>query len=423
MNKAPSLFSTLRELKGNQKAYVFSDPLWAIPYNLFTPFASMYMAAVGLGDAQIGLIASLGLLLQFVWALLSGAIVDKYGRRRTMLVFGLVCWIIPCGLWAAAQGYWHFLVAVFFNSMWRVTGNSFSCMMVEDGDPDALVNTYAILNMLGMLAGLLAPIAGLCIDRFTLVPAMRVLYGLSLLLMTAKFLLQYRFSRESTVGLRRMEECKGHSIASLSLRGWRTYARIIFQRRILLCVIWATLSNSFSTIQSTFWPLFITSSYAIPDSMVAVFSTVKTAVSLLTYLIIAPHIRLHMVRRPLLSGILAQALGLSVLLVCLPLSQTAVWAVFFSAACDAFGLAMLGPLSDSLMSVSLPNLERARMNSFIAAVILLISTPAGWIAGLLSQLSRAYPLMLNLGILMAQAVVAMCIARLVQSSPQQSVEA
>jgi len=100
-----------------------------------------------------------------------------------------------------------------------------------------------------------------------------------------------------------------------------------------------------------------------------------------------------------------------------------MWAVFFSAACDAFGLAMLGPLSESLMSVSLPDLERARMNSFIFAVILLVSTPAGWIAGQLSQLSRALPLALNLVILVAQAVVAIGIARHVQSSPQQAVDA
>ncbi len=423
MNKSPSLFSALCELKGNQRACVFAEPLWAVPYYLITPFASMYMAAVGLSDTQIGLTASLGLLLQFIWGLFSGAIVDKYGRRRTMLVFGLVCWAIPCALWAAAQGYWYFLVAVFFNSMWRVTGNSFSCMMVEDGDTDKLVNTYTILNMTGMLAGLLLPIAGLYIDRFTLVPAMRVIYGLSLILMTVKFLLQYRLSHESTVGIRRMEECRDCSVITLTTSGWRMYLKVLLQKRVLLCVIWMTLMNSFNTIQLTFWPLFVTGAYGVADSMVAVFSTVKTVVSLLTYMFIAPRIRLHMVRRPLLSGLLAQALGLAALLVCLPLSPKAVWAVFFSAACDAFGLAMLGPLSESLMSVSLPSLERARMNSFIFAVILLISTPAGWIAGLLSQLSRALPLALNLGILMAQAVVAMCIARLVQSSPQQAVEA
>lgn len=420
MNKAPSLFTALRELKGNQRACVFAEPLWAIPYNLFTPFASMYMAAVGLNDAQIGLVASLGLLLQFIWGLLSGAIVDKYGRRKTMLVFGLVCWIIPCALWAGAQGYWYFLLAVFWNSMWRVTGNSFSCMMAEDGDPKTLVNTYAIINIMGMLAGLFAPIAGLCIDRFTLVPAMRVLYGLSLLLMAVKFLLQYRMSHESTVGLRRMEECKSISIVSLSFSGWRAYCKVLLQKRILLCVIWMTLLNSFSTVQLTFWPLFVTSAFGVADSMVAVFTTVKTAVSLLTYLFIAPRIRLHMVRRPLLCGLFSQALGLLTLLICLPVSSRAVWAVFFSAACDAFGLAMLGPLSESLMSVSLPSLERARMNSFIFAVILLVSTPAGWIAGQLSQSSRALPLALNLGILTAQAAVAVCIAKIVQSSTQQA---
>jgi hypothetical protein len=340
-----------------------------------------------------------------------------------MLVFGLICWIIPCALWAAAQGYWYFLAAVFFNSMWRVTGNSFSCMMVEDGDPKALVNTYAIINIMGMMAGLLAPVAGLCIDRFTLAPAMRVLYALSLFMMSAKFLLQYRLSNESTIGMQRMEECKGISVVTLATSGWRTYIRIILQKRILLCVIWATLANSFSTIQLTFWPLFVTSAYGIADSMVSVLFMVKTAVSLLVYLFFAPRISLRLVRRPMLSGLIAQAMGIITPLACLPLSGNAVWAVFFSAACDAFGLAMLGPLSDSLMSVSLPNLERAKMNSFIIAVILLVSTPAGWIAGQLSQLSRAYPLMLNLGLIAAQAVVAICIAKIVKAQPLKTAEA
>ena len=420
MNKTSSLFATLRSLKGNQRACVAAEPLWAVPNNLFMPFASMYMAAVGLSDAQIGLIASLGLLLQFVWGLFSGAIVDKYGRRRTMLAFGLMSWTIPCGLWAIAQGYPHFLLAVFFNSMWRVTGNSFSCMMVEDGDQGALVNTYAILNILGMLAGFLSPVAGLYIDRFTLAPTMRVVYALSLVLMTGRFLLQYRLSNESTIGMRRMEECKDHSIVSLALSGWPKYARVLLQKRVLLCVIWMILSTCFSTIQATFWPLFVTGAYGMADSMVALFPTVKTAVSLLTYLFIVPRIRLRMVRRPLLSGLIVQALGLGALFACLPVSAMMVWAAFFSAACDAFGLSILGPLSESLMSVSLPDLERARMNSFIFAVILLASAPAGWVAGRLSQWNRAFPLALNLGLIAAQLVVALCIARLVQSSPHQA---
>ena len=313
------------------------------------------------------------------------------------------------------------MLAVFFNSMWWVTGNSFSCMIIEDADENLLVNTYVILNILGMLAGFLSPIVGLYIDRFTLAPTMRVVYALSLVLMTGRFLLQFRLSHESAIGLKRIEECRCRSIAFLALGDWHVYVRVILQKRVLLCVIWMTLSTSFNTIQVTFWTLFVTGVYGIDDSLVAVFPMVKTAVSLLVYLFIAPRIRLHMVRRPLLSGLIAQALGLFTLLVCMPFSTIMVWAVFFSAACEAFGLSMLGPLSESLMSVSLPSLERARMNSFIIAVILLFSTPAGWISGQLSQYNRALPLMLNLFLLAVQAVVALCIAHHVKVSQNQVV--
>ncbi len=60
------LWRTLRSLKGNQRACVVTEPLWSIPNNLFLPFASIYMAAIGLQDTQIGMVASLGLATEFL---------------------------------------------------------------------------------------------------------------------------------------------------------------------------------------------------------------------------------------------------------------------------------------------------------------------------------------------------------------------
>ena len=87
MNDPHPLWRTFRSLEGNQRALVVMEPLWSVPYNLFTPFLSVYMVAIGLTGPQIGTTVSVGLAMQLVWALLSGAITDKYGRRRTMLVF------------------------------------------------------------------------------------------------------------------------------------------------------------------------------------------------------------------------------------------------------------------------------------------------------------------------------------------------
>ena len=72
---------------------------------------------------------------------------------------------------------------------------------------------------------------------------------------------------------------------------------------------------------------------------------------------------------------------------------------------------MLGPLSESIMSVSIEAKERVRTNSFIFAVILLVSTPAGWIAGQLSQQSRAFSLALNLYLIAVEVVIDLCISR------------
>ncbi len=412
MKSICTLWQSLCSLKGNQRACVVTEPLWAVPYNLFLPFAALYMSSIGLTDAQIGAIASLSLAMQFLWGLLSGAIVDKYGRRGTMLVFGLGSWMIPCALWAAAQGYWHFAVAAALNSMWRITGNSFSCMIVEDGDSGRLIHVYAILNVMGLVAGFLSPLAGLCIDRFTLVPTMRALYALSMVLMTVKFILHYRLSRESGMGVRRMEACRGRSLLALTFGGWHGFVAALGQRRTRLCVVLMVLMTCFNTIQASFWALFVTERYGISNAVISVFPFLKSAVALAVYLMISPRISVLRVRRPLLTGLTAQALGLAALVAC-PVSGAA-WVVFLSAACDAFALAIIGPLSESLMSLSIPDAERASVNSLIFAAILMISTPAGWIAGQVSGLDRALPLVMNLCLLAAEAAVALGIARAVQ---------
>ena len=111
MLKNHPLFQTLRELKGNPRVTVLTEVMFGIPYNLFAPFFSVYMLAFGVTDQQIGSIASLGLVVQIFSALLSGAIVDKFGRRLTLFVCDMLCWSVPCLIWAIAQDVRYFVAA------------------------------------------------------------------------------------------------------------------------------------------------------------------------------------------------------------------------------------------------------------------------------------------------------------------------
>lgn len=405
MKHSHPLWQTLGSLKGNQKACVYTEPLWAVPNNLILPFASIYMSALGLRDGQIGMAASFGLVLQLIWGLFSGAITDKYGRRKMMLVFGLISWTLPCLFWASAQNYSSFLLAVFFNSMWRVTGNCFSCMINEEGDIKQLVNIYTILNFIGITAGFLSPLAGLFMGRYTLVPVMRGIYLLAMIMMTIKFILQYRLAYESDVGKQRKEECRGRSLFSITFSGWRAFLAALKQPRLLSCILFVALLACFNTVQDTFWSLFISNKYQVSNSLLSIFPMVKSIVMLLAYLLIIPRIDIKRIKNPLLAGILLHMAGLAVLLVFSVSASDMIWAVFFSAICQALALAILGPLCESIMSVSIPSRNRAGINSFIYAVILLISTPAGAVAGFLSQRDRALPLVMNLCLITAAAVI------------------
>ncbi len=407
MKAIRSLYRSLRSLRGNQRACVFTEPLWAIPYQLFLPFASLYMSDLGLTDAQIGTVAALGFASQFAWALLSGGIVDKIGRRKSMLLFGLMSWTIPCALWMSARSFPLFALAAAFNGMWRVTGTSFSCLIVEDGDDDKLVHIFTILSIMGMAAGFLAPVAGIFIVRFSLPPTMRALYALALLLMTAKFILQYRMSGESSIGRARIAASRGCSALHLALGNFSAFVSAIGNKSLLLLAAFALLINCDGAVFANFWPLFVTEKYGISAAVFSALPPAKAIITLVVYLLIIPHIKLSRVRVPLLSGIAAKGLSLALPLALLPLARGAVWVAFLSASCDAFALAMLGPYVESLISVTIPQEERARINSMMTAGILLVGAPVTWLAGLLAELNRSLPLAMGLGFVVLETVVAL----------------
>ena len=85
-----SLIKTLTGLKGNPRACVYTEPLWGLSMNLCLPYASVYMLAIGLNDSQVGLVATIYMLSQVVFAFFSGPITDKMGRRKSTAVFDFI---------------------------------------------------------------------------------------------------------------------------------------------------------------------------------------------------------------------------------------------------------------------------------------------------------------------------------------------
>jgi MFS family permease len=177
------------------------------------------MIALGLKDWEIGFVASVYMFVQVIFAFLGGPITDKLGRRKTTAVFDFIAWSIPCLIWLRAEGFWYFFVAALFNGTMKVTTNSWDCLLVEDAEKSRITRIYSLVISCGHLSALFAPISSILVARFTLVPAIRILYLNAFIVMTAKLILLFIFSKETKTGMVRMEETKGVSIISL-LKGY-----------------------------------------------------------------------------------------------------------------------------------------------------------------------------------------------------------
>ena len=78
------LVQTFIALKGNPKWSICTEPLWFIPYSLFSPYQALYMRKIGLSSLEIGTTLSLGFLLQVFFAFIGGARLTKWGDERQL---------------------------------------------------------------------------------------------------------------------------------------------------------------------------------------------------------------------------------------------------------------------------------------------------------------------------------------------------
>jgi MFS family permease len=405
------LFYTLKNLKGNVRACVLTEPMWGIPFNLIFPYASLYMLAFGVHDAQIGMITSLGMGFQTVFALLSGVITDKYGRRMTTFISDVLSWGVASLIWAIAQDIRYFIVAAMINAAWRIPANSWTCLLVEDAEEDQLIHVWTWIYIAGLLSAFFAPLAGILIDAINLVPAVRILYWIAFISMMLKGWVLYHYSTETQQGRLRMKETRDQPFFSL-LGGYREVLKQLLKSPRTLVVLGIMLVMSVTlVINGTFWSIIVTNRLNIPAQHIAIYPFAKSALLLALYFVLVPRLNLRRFRNPMLIGyggfIVSQ-----VLLVTIPAGN--YWLLLLSVLIEAFSIAMFRPLMDSLVIISIDKQERARINAIMAVIVLLLASPFGWIAGQLSEISRVLPFILNIGLYVLGSILVVLAWRLSQ---------
>ena len=408
------LFYTLKNLRGNARGCVYTEPLWGIPFNLYVPYVSVYMLALGLSDQQIGLIISIGMVFQVLSALLSGVITDKLGRKRATLIFDILAWSVPCLIWAVAQNFTYFLIAAMINGMWRITMNSWTCLLVEDTDPEQLVDIYSWIYIAGLVAAFFTPFTGLLIRNFSLIPTMRGLYLFAVVMMTVKFLAMNAQVTETHRGLARIHETKHQNYLAMLREYSGVLKQILRTRQTLYTAGIMLVISTCLMINNTFWSILVTEKLQIPAQNLALYPFVRSIVMLFFFFLVVPRIGRMPFRNPMLVGFAGFALS-QLILIAIPEKNYLLLLV--STFLEAGSLATVSPLMDRMVVVTVDARERARIMAIIYVIVILITSPFGWIAGVLSDANRILPFVLNAGLFSVGGLLTVMAAR---TSPQDN---
>lgn len=397
MKKHP-MIHTLVSIKGNAKACVYTEPLWGIPFNLYNPYLAIYMLALGLTDEMIGLIATLSTISQLIFSVLGGMITDKLGRRLTTFIFDIISWGVPAFIWMIAKDFKYFALAAIINGVLRVTAISWNSLMVEDTPKDQLVPIYTWVYIAALGTGFFSPLAGFAIERYSLIPTMRVIFAITFVMMMVKFIVLYFTSTETETGRQRMEATKNESLFS-QLRGYGGVIRHILSNKSTMFLLWIMLVMHIQyMIFGNFWSINAVDRVGVPMLWISIFPMLKSIIFLLFYFFIMPKISVERYKIPLELALLVLA-GASFLMVVA--SGASMYLVIISVIGEAASLALLKPLIDSLQVTLVDKVERARIIGVLYTVILLVSSPFGWISGILSGIDRRLPFTLMTVLLLA----------------------
>lgn len=394
------LFCTLIELRGNPRACVFTEPLWGLSMNLCLPYATVYMLAFGMGDVQVGMVTSIYMFSQMVFAFLSGVIVDKMGRRLSTMVFDILAWSVPCLIWAFSEGFWFFAIAALLNGTMKIPTVSWDCLLVEDAPKDKITHIYSWVIICGNLSALFAPISSVLVAKLTLVPAIRILYLNAFVIMTLKILLLYKFSTETAVGKIRREAARSKSWGQM-LSGYKDAARMILHSRgTIFAIVVSVLVEIVAMLGTTFWQIIASRRIGVPDTLLPIFPMVKSILAILFFFTLISRMKQSKLKWPLYGGFLSAIIGCVLLI---SISNAGVWGyviLVISLLFESLGSAVLGTLRESLVAIHVHPEERSGIMALLQTVVMLISVPFGYIGGLLSDISRILPFVLSIVLLL-----------------------
>jgi DHA1 family tetracycline resistance protein-like MFS transporter len=384
-------------LKGNARVIVVTEGVAAVSFQWYASYLPLYMLALGVSEAQVGVLAGALVLTKFVSTLLGGYFADRFGRKRILVTVDILCWGIPMLLYAVAQNPWYFVAGRLVNGFVYLVLPSFECLFVEDVPAERRAAVFGTLQFLTSGARLLAPVAGGLVAWLGIVRAGRLIMATCMVSSVTMAIIRHFTMQETTVGKERMSS----TIAvppKILIREYATTIAAMFRNDGVRTFLIVRSLVAFGTMMwTTYAVIYLTDTrgVALPQSAISLLPFISALVTMGMIVLSAERIQIKRVSDNLVLG---QVLWLAAALFFVISPGGTIWFAIVWAVINALSTALFRPAERSYWANIVGDRERAQVFSASSAFMSMVTLLAGPLAGALYTLYPRGPFALGIAL-------------------------
>jgi Na+/melibiose symporter-like transporter len=194
------------------------------------------------------------------------------------------------------------------------------------------------------------------------------------------------------------------------LKGYPQVLRSILRTpRTVITAALLIILTIIRTINGTFWSILVTKQLRIPEQHLAIYPFARSMMMLLFFFLLMPKVRKMDTRRPMLVGYVG-FIASQLILINAPVKSYG-W-VLVATLLEACSLPLISTLLDKLIALNVDAEERARIMAILYAIVIVVSSPFGWIAGRLSEIDRGLPFVINIVLFVIGGLIVLFAGRL-----------
>ncbi len=382
------IIDSFKTLTGNSRVSVICEPLWGIPWVLYTFYLSLYMKERGITDTQLGYLISIGFIANIIFSMVGGLITDRLGRRKTTLIFDLISWPGSILIYLFSGSFEMFALAQVINGMSRITQVSWNLMVVEDAKIPEQVAAYNLINAINISVGIFTPLAGILVNQMSIINGEKILLTFAALSMTVMFLIRNHYYRETGIGQAILDERKadrGQKPIERRKIDLSLFKTLKTKPMVIIALTISVLFNAYlpiGTFQSLYYAPFLTEVLKLDKSTISLLGGINALMMLLVFSFLTPRLSHERRFSHMTAGLIFQILAL-ILFITIPPAKFGV--TIIAVILFAIGFGVVKPFNDSLLAEVTQGKERAGVYALHNTAVSISSAGMGLASGHLYQ--------------------------------------